>query len=177
MIALSKTPVLETERLVLRAPLGTDYPGFAEFAASDRTAHMGGPRPRDQAWRVFGHIIGHWTLRGFGMFTITDRVTGQPLGMAGPWFPEGWPEQEVGWNLWSAASEGQGIAGEAAQAALDHVWNDLGWTTAVSYVDTANTRSAALAARLGAVIDPAAPRLPIDVPHDVWRHSNPRSFA
>lgn len=177
MIALSNTPVLETERLILRAPVATDYPAYAEFAASERTRHMGGPKDAMLAWRAFGHIIGHWTMRGFGMFTVTDRTGGEPLGMAGAWFPAGWPEQEIGWSLWSAEHEGKGIATEAAQAVLRHIWDDLNFSTVVSYIDTANAASAALAARLGAVIDPAAVPIKVDVPLDVWRHPNPRSLA
>ncbi|WP_128253342.1 GNAT family N-acetyltransferase [Falsirhodobacter deserti] len=177
MIGLSNTPVLETERLILRAPIATDYPVFAEFYASERTQHMGGPLDAAKAWRAFGHIIGHWAMRGFGMFTITDRTSGAALGMTGAWFPHGWPEQEVGWSLWSAEHEGKGIAAEAARAALQYVWTVLQWDTAVSYVDTANTSSAALAARLGAVIDPQAVKLPVDVPLDVWRHTKPEGLA
>jgi len=177
MITLANTPVLETERLILRAPVATDYPAFADFYASDRSRHMGGPLERDRAWRAFGHIIGHWAMRGFGMFTITDRRTEAALGMTGAWFPEGWPEQEVGWSLWTPAAEGQGIATEAAQAVLAYVWGHLGWATTVSYVDRGNVRSAALAARLGAVIDAGATGLPAGPVHDVWRHSNPRSLA
>lgn len=173
MIQLSATPVLETERLILRAPVATDYPAFAEFYGSERAKFIGGTSEEGKAWRNFGHIIGHWVLRGFGMFVVTSRATGEPVGLVGPWFPEGWPEREIGWSIWSG--EGRGIAYEAADAALDFAFLDLGWHTAVSYVADANLRSSALAERLGASVDPDAVPMKSDDPIRVYRH--PRRTA
>lgn len=170
MITLSDTPVLTTERLVLRAPQAGDWPAWRDFAASERSVWVGGPLlAPGLAWRAFGHIIGHWVLRGYGLFTVTDRASGAALGGIGPWFPDGWPEPEIGWTLWDAAAEGRGIAHEAALAARDFAARQLGWTTAVSYILPANDRSAALARRLGAERDAAAAH-PGAEPCDVWRH-------
>ncbi|UXU73899.1 MULTISPECIES: GNAT family N-acetyltransferase [unclassified Paracoccus (in: a-proteobacteria)] len=170
MVTLSDTPVLTTPRLVLRAPQAADWPVWRDFARSERAAWVGGPlRAEGQAWRAFGHIIGHWVLRGFGMFTVTERDSGAALGAVGPWFPDGWPEPELGWTLWDPAVEGRGIAQEAALAAREFAARKLGWTTAVSYILPANHRSAALARRLGATPDPAAAH-PGTEPCQVWRH-------
>ena len=170
MIRLADTPVLETARLVLRAPEGADWPAFRAFILDARSAFV---RPGDldegQAWRGFGHVIGHWVLRGWGSFVICSRDSGVPLGMAGPWFPAGWPERELGWSLWSPEAEGKGIAQEAALAARRFAFGPLGWETAVSYVDPANARSAALARRLGCTLDSGAD-YPGDKPVQVWRH-------
>lgn len=147
---------LETERLVLRMPEPGDAGAFMDFLGSERSGFMGGPKPRDLAWRSFAAIAGHWTLRGFGTFIVTRRADGAPVGMAGPWFPEGWPEREIGWSVWLPEAEGHGIAFEAARATLTHVYRDLGWETAVSYIARGNARSIRLAERLGALRDPAA---------------------
>ncbi|MDH2327298.1 GNAT family N-acetyltransferase [Cereibacter sp. SYSU M97828] len=173
MIALTATPVLETERLILRAPVATDYPAYEEFMASSRSDRMGGPMDGRTAFRAFAAHIGHWVMRGFGQFVITDRRTGEPMGQVGPWFPQGKPEQEIGWSLWTG--EGQGIAYEAAIAARAHVFDTLGWETAVSYIAVDNARSAALAERMGAVIDPEATPMDAPFPMNVWRH--PRRTA
>lgn len=174
MIQLSETPVLETERLILRAPMATDYPAYAEFMESARSDRMGGPMDGKTAFRAFAAHIGHWVMRGFGQFVVTEK-SGAVLGQVGPWFPQGKPEREIGWSMWSPASEGRGYAHEAALAARDYVFGPLGWDTAVSYIAVDNARSAALAARMGAVIDPHA--TPMDAPFamDVWRH--PRRTA
>ena len=169
MIALAGTPVIETERLVLRAPAAGDFEPWAAFATSERARHVGGPLTRALAWRAMGHLTGHWVHRGFGMFIFCRKTDGRALGMAGPWFPEGWPEREIGWSVWDAEAEGKGLAHEAARAARDHAFAVLGWETAVSYIDPANDRSIALARRLGAVADPDAVG-PGDDPVLVFRH-------
>ena len=156
MARLADTPVLETERLILRAPCAADWPPSAAFLASERARFVGGPVEAPAAWRIFGHVVGHWVLRGFGLFVFCDKATGTALGTAGPWFPEGWPEPEIGWTLWRAGDEGRGLAREAAEATLTHAYCGLGWRTAVSYIDPANARSIALAERLGAARDEAA---------------------
>lgn len=149
MIALTGIPVIETARLRLRGPRAADYEVFAAFMASDRSRHIGGPVAREQAWRGFGHLTGHWVLRGYSMFILADLATDKALGMAGPWFPEGWPERELGWSIWAAEAEGQGLAQEAAFAARAYAYGTLGWTTAISLIAEGNTRSEALALRLG----------------------------
>ena len=164
-------PVLGTERLTLRAPEAGDWEPWASFAASGRAQFIGGPIDREKAWRALGHVIGHWVLRGFGSFVFTLRDSQAPLGMAGPWFPEGWPERELGWTVWQTGAEGRGYAFEAAQAARTHAFGALGWTTAVSYIDRANARSIALAERLGAVLDPDAAKK--DAEDLVYRHPAP----
>ena len=159
--------VLETERLVLRKPVEADYPGFRDFFASDRSRYTGGRSEGVRGWLMFAGELGHWDLRGYGMFSVVDKTTEQSIGLVGPFFPPHWPEKEVGWLLWSEA-EGKGIAYEAAGAVLEYVFNDLGWDTAVSYIDPENARSIKLAERLGAARDDDAER---PDPEDlVYRH-------
>lgn len=175
--ALTKTPALETARLVLRAPGRDDWPAFNAFLASPRgTFIRSGAHDAQLAWRSFGHLIGHWVLRGFGMFVFTRKGDGSALGMAGPWFPEGWPEREIGWAVWDPGSEGKGLAFEAATATRRFAFEHLGWTTAVSYIAPENARSIALALRLGAVRDDAAPH-PGAGPCHVYRHPRPEGRA
>lgn len=151
-------PQLETARLTLRAPRYDDDPVFEAFLASDRARFVGGPGLDAKAsWRAFAHIAGLWVLRPPSSFIITLKGRDTPLGLVGPWFPHNWPEPEIAWSLWTATHEGSGIAFEAATAARTYAFNDVGWTTAVSYIDPANKRSIALAERLGATLDSEAP--------------------
>ncbi len=163
--------MLETERLWLRPPAEADAPIFEAFFGSARGRFIGGGPDLEpgKAWRVFAMIAGHWTLRGCGPFILVDKADGAPIGAVGPWFPPPWPERELSWSIWSAPAEGRGFAGEAARRLRAHVFDDLGWETAVSYVDPANARSAALAERLGCVRDPDA-ATPFDEPTLVFRH-------
>lgn len=178
-VTLSGTPVIHTPRLILRAPEPWDVAPFAEFITSDRARFVGGPVTEPgRAWRAWATIIGHWVMRGFGMFTVVRADTGRAIGMAGPWFPDTWPEHEIGWSIWSPEDEGNGFASEAATAARDHAFTRLGWKTAVSYIDAGNAASLALAQRLGAQLDDGAavpPQTPAAGYDDssvtqVWRH-------
>jgi len=171
MIGLSNTPVLTTDRLILRAPGQQDWPQARDFMRAPRSRFIRDNQVHDDAkcWRHFCHIVGSWVARGYGSFVITMKGDDTAIGLAGPWHPIDWPEREIGWTLWSDAVEGKGIAFEAAQATIAHAFRTLGWDTAVSYIDTDNTRSIALAERLGAVLDPDA-AYPGDVPCHVYRH-------
>jgi RimJ/RimL family protein N-acetyltransferase len=173
-ISLSGTPVLHTERLILRAPRRGDHPHWADFATSTRAQYIGGPQTPPNAWRALGHLTGHWVHRGFGMFIFCAKGDDTPIGMAGPWFPEGWPEHEIGWSVWNPAAEGKSYAFEAAQAARAYAYDVLGWTTAVSYVHPDNARSSALAMRLGAVPDPHAVQPFADETCLIYRHPAPQ---
>ena len=172
MISLSPTPVLTTERLTLRAPAGGDWPLWDAFFRSDRAIHVGGGPDIDErlSWRAFGHVIGHWVMRGYGSFVFTRKGDDTALGMSGPWFPAGWPEPEIGWTVWQADLEGKGFAYEAASGARDYAREALGWSNMVSYIDPKNARSIALAERLGAVRDDAASAPVFDTPSLIYRH-------
>lgn len=172
---LVDTPVLATRRLILRAPEAADFERFAPFVMSDRARFIGGGAEKDigHAWRVLAILTGHWHLRGFGTFVAVHRDTGQPVGSMGPWFPYDWPEQELGWTIWTEDAEGKGFACEAITAIRRHAYADLGWSTAVSYIDVNNPRSEALAERLGCRIDPDARFARPEEPVRVWRHPSP----
>jgi RimJ/RimL family protein N-acetyltransferase len=171
---MSQAPRLETDRLILRPPGVQDFEAWAAFKAGPRAQMAGGVQDRAEAWRSFAHMVGHWTLRGFGWFVVTPKQSDTPLGIVGAHFPEGWPERELGWTLWSAGEEGNGYACEAAIAVRHWVYADLGWPTLVSYIDPANDRSIRLARRLGAVEDGLAARVhPEDL---VFRHPAPEAL-
>ena len=168
-------PELETERLRLRAPTAADFEHEAAFMATPRSAGVGGPATRAATWRSFASVIGHWVLRGFGFWAVEEKATGKYCGHVGLWFPEDWPEPEIGWTVMDHA-EGRGIAHEAALASRTHAYGTLGWTTAISLIAPTNTRSQALAARLGAVRESLFEHESYG-PMEIWRHPVPEVSA
>ncbi|WP_136441938.1 GNAT family N-acetyltransferase [Pacificoceanicola onchidii] len=113
------------------------------------------PIQKRDAEAMTAMMLGHWEMRGYGLWAVTETGAADILGMVGPFFPDGWPETEIGWVMFDGA-EGKGYAFEAAKAAISDARTRLGWRDIVHYINPENSRSIALAERLGAVLDPNA---------------------
>lgn len=163
-------PVLETNRLILRGPAAEDYPDFKATFTSYRARFMGGPLNAYESWMLYAAEIGHWQIRGFGMWMIHDKATDETYGMAGGWQPAKWPEAEIAWIIWPDKG-GHGYALEATQAVRKYFYGQLGWKSAVSYLDPKNLDSIRLAERLGAKKDKDAAT--VDGNDVVYRHPSP----
>lgn len=167
---VSSIPTLVTERLILRPPVLDDFPAYAQLMASERAQYMGGPYSPIGAWHVFCQDIALWQMFGHGCLMIDLREGGQCVGQVGINHGPLFPEKELGWLLYDG-HEGKGYATEAARAVRDWAFGVLGLRRLVSYVDPQNLPSIALAERLGAVLDPVAPRS--DETDLVYRHPSP----
>lgn len=163
---------LETDRLILRPPTAADFDAWTAFGAdAEAMRHLGGAMSRAMVWRSLCIIAGAWAIDGFSMFSVIEKATGRWVGRLGPWRPADWPGNEVGWALvrplW-----GKGYALEGATAAIDWAFDTLGWTEVIHCIAPENTRSQALARRLGASYqrDDRLPP-PFNVPTQVWGQS------
>ena len=165
-------PQIETRRLILRGPEPQDYPDFKATFSSYRARFMGGPLNAYEAWMLYAAEIGHWEIRGFGMWMIHNKDSDETYGMAGGWQPAGWPEREIAWIIWPDKA-GKGFALEATHAVRAYFY-DHGWEGAVSYIDPMNLDSIRLAERLGAVKDKNAAT--IDGSDAVYRHPAPEAL-
>ncbi len=103
---------------------------------------------RAEAWREMAMLLGHWALRGYGMWAVEERASGVFAGRIGLHYPEGWPGRELGWAL-ARRFWGRGYAAEGARAALDHAFSSLNWPRVISLIHPDNERSKRLATRLG----------------------------
>ena len=161
-------PTLETERLILRAPRIEDFDAYAAFNASPRSAGVGGPYHRQGAWSRLSALIGQWQLRGYGRWMLEEKGSGQPMGVVGIYHPDDWPAPEIGWSVFDAA-EGKGYAFEAAVASRAYAYDILGWSTIISLTIDGNSRSDALAKRMGCTRDGIFDH-PEFGPMTIWRH-------
>jgi len=144
-------PTIETERLVLRPFAEADLDRFATmYADAEVMRHVGDGRPLGRAavWRTMALFVGHWELRGYGQWALAEKATGDVIGRAGLWNPEGWPGLEVGWLL-DRARWGHGFATEAARASLDYAFDVVGADRVISVIAHANLRSIRVAERIG----------------------------
>lgn len=146
-------PILETERLRLRAFSKTDLDDYAALHADPEVLlHLAGaggqPWDRDRSWRHMAFLQGHWHLAGAGTWAIEHRETGAFIGMVGYSEPEGWPGFELAWAL-ARRWWGHGYATEAARAALDHAFTVWKKGRVISLISPENHRSIRVAERLG----------------------------
>jgi RimJ/RimL family protein N-acetyltransferase len=145
---------IETERLILREiDPERDFEPWARAMADENTVRYLGVKPmsRPEAWRSMALAIGHWTIRGYGFFSLEHRETGAWIGRVGPWFPQGWPAPEVGWTI-APEFVGQGYATEAARAAVAYAFNTLGWPQVIHVIMEGNAPSIAVAQKIGSTL-------------------------
>ena len=166
-------PSIETARLILRPPIAEDFEGFCRFHSDPQSMqYIGGVQSPSVVWRTMRAGVGSWYLDGFHFFSVVEKASGEWIGRIGPLYPHQWPGREVGWGLCSS-HWGKGYAREAAIAAMDYVFDGLGWETVIHTIDPQNKRSAALAEALGSsnlgpgkLPDPFA-----SFPIDIWGQS------
>ena len=148
-------PILETERLRLRAFRRSDIDDYAALNADPEVTRYlggGGTWDRCRSWRHLAFLLGHWQLGGSGMWAMEQRGTGEFVGMVGFADPDGWPGFELGWTLvrrfW-----GHGYATEGAQAALAYAFTALNKSHVISLIHPENLASIRVAERLGECLE------------------------
>lgn len=142
-------PRLETERLILRGLTQDDFEALAAIYADPEVMRfLGGVQERSDAWRSLGSHLGHWMLRGYGVWAVERKSDGALMGRVGMINPEGWPGLEIGWTL-GRPYWGSGYASEAASAAISYAFLTQPVDRLISCIDPNNTPSQAVARRVG----------------------------
>lgn len=154
---ISTAPVaVITERLVLRPFELDDFAAFEELMADPEAFRHSdrGPLSSDEAWTRFLRQAGHWALLGYGLFAVTDRASGAFLGEVGfgDFHRELGPEfdghPEASWTIADWA-RGNGVASEAAAAALAWLEQSRGLERTVCLIQIDNHASIRIANKLG----------------------------
>jgi RimJ/RimL family protein N-acetyltransferase len=146
---------LQTDRLVLRPFRESDLDGYAAMCANAEVMHYLGeskPLTRAEAWRSMAVVVGHWQLRGYGMWAVEERQSGEFVGRIGCWNPEGWPGLEIGWTL-RREFWGRGFATEGARAAIQYAFAELHQDRIISLIRPDNLNSIRVAERVGEQLD------------------------
>ncbi|MBB3992606.1 RimJ/RimL family protein N-acetyltransferase [Sulfitobacter undariae] len=156
MSTLTVQQMLNSERLIMRAPQASDLQAYQAYCASPRSSFVGGPFDTAKAFEKFTAMAGHWIVRGFGRYVMLKD--GIAIGHVGPLCMDESVAPEFTWTLWDGAYEGQGYATEAASTVWQHLTNDCQWKEMVIRIVPDNTKSCRIAERLGAILtDEAAP--------------------
>ncbi|GAA3145976.1 GNAT family N-acetyltransferase [Streptomyces rectiviolaceus] len=148
--------LLQTPRLVLRRWREADVAPMTAINSDpevmrwirDGSVHEGEEQTRSTIAR-WEH---GWETEGFGLFAVEIRATGELAGFTGlsvpHYLPEVLPAVEIGWRL-GRSFWGQGIATEAARAALDFGLTDRGLERIVSIAQVGNEASERIMHKLG----------------------------
>jgi RimJ/RimL family protein N-acetyltransferase len=142
-------PRLTTTRLLLREYRAADFDVFAENMKDPAaTQFLTGLPDRRSAWRVFTAGAGQWVVQGAGWWAAELRETSEVVGWIGAFFREPSPQLEVGWILrpkfWR-----QGLASEAAKAALDYGVEKHDARKVIAHISNDNAASVKVSEKLG----------------------------
>jgi RimJ/RimL family protein N-acetyltransferase len=141
-------PRIETERLVLSPMTIGDLEAYVELHADPEVIRFLGAMDRPLAVSRLESDARLWDERGHGLFKITHRKDGRFVGRVGLKYWPQFDETEVGWTL-RREEWGQGFATEAATACVDWGFKELPVPYLTSCIAPDNTRSIAVAERLG----------------------------
>ena len=176
-VAHLASPMLTTERLVLRQWRVEDLGPMAEIHADPRVGEWLGGTLGETANAAFvdRQAVG-LALRGIAMFAVervADSVLIGAVGLGGvaPDFPFG-PAIEVAWRL-GTAHQGSGYATEAADAALQYGFATFDVPRIAGFTARENAASRAVMDRLGMRADHLLPEFDhprLAVGHPLRRH-------
>lgn len=164
-------PTLVTPRMLLRGWTTADIGAYTRMAAHPEMSRYTSSPPDEAAvWRMFALQIGHWALRGYGMWIAEERATGEFLGRAGLYEEHGWPGLEVAWTIrhdrWK-----EGFATEGGAAALEYGFTHLHRDRVISIIHPDNTASIRVAHKLGLTVAQQTERQ--GQPRDIYAINRP----
>ena len=150
---------LVTERLLLRRWKPSDLEPYAEMCRDPEVMRYtggGDTRTSEQCARGIEAMERHWDEKGFGLFALELRESGQFIGYTGlsepDFLPEIMPAVEIGWRL-TRRHWGKGYATEAARAVIQFGFHTLELPSIVSIFQDRNMASRAIAEKIGMHLD------------------------
>lgn len=145
-------PTLETERLLLRPFVLEDLDPFAAIVSNPQVignaTYSGQTMNRSQAFNWLCMMLGHWQLRGFGIWAVEEKSSSQFIGRIGLQYLDWFDDVELVWML-DQAAWGKGFGTEGARAAVEYGMGPLQLPAVTAVIRTDNEPSQRLAKRLG----------------------------
>lgn len=152
MTEFSMIPEIETERLLLRPFTQDDLDPFAAILADPEvirgSSYSGKPMTRSQAWNWLCMMLGHWYLRGFGIWAVEEKRSGKFIGRIGLQLLEWLDDVELVWML-ARSTWGNGYATEGVNAVVRFAFESLDLPEVSAVIKLDNLPSLKLAERVG----------------------------
>jgi ribosomal-protein-alanine N-acetyltransferase len=143
-------PICQTSRLVVRELTMNDLEPLTAMHLDPEVCRFIGLRTPEQTRNVLNEWIASYHSRGFAMWAVVSRETGQLIGRCGitPQEYEKISEPELGWTF-ARAHWGFGYATEAATAVMKHWFEVLKFPRIISLIYPQNVASQRVAERIG----------------------------
>ncbi|GAA2759935.1 GNAT family N-acetyltransferase [Actinopolymorpha rutila] len=142
---------LTTPRLILRTWRAEDRPAFSALNADPMVMEhiMGTPMSQAESDQLAERIEEHWQKRGYGLYAVELRSTGELAGFIGLHQHLAVPQEvEIGWRL-AQSTWGRGLATEGALAVRDLAYGQLRLRSLIAITVAANVRSVRVMEKLG----------------------------
>jgi RimJ/RimL family protein N-acetyltransferase len=109
-----------------------------------------GPLSRKQTEDFLEEVIASYARKGYGLWALEERATGQVIGYCGYYFPiiDGREMVELGYRL-ARTHWGKGLATEAAAATVRHAFEVLNLPRLISIIEPENRGSIRVAEKCG----------------------------
>ena len=143
---------LETERLILRILRTDDLQEIEKMHTDPEVMALsgaGGPLDKAQTFKHCCAALGHWLLKGYGLYVLENKTTGDFCGTVGLRDLPDYPCPELNWIL-PRSQWGHGYALEAAHAVKKQAFEELRFEELYHFIAPENQRSIRLAQKLGA---------------------------
>ena len=136
---------IETSRLLLRRWREGDLDAYARICADPEVMrYLPATLGREESAEQMAWFERHWEKRGFGLWAVEEKASGEFIGFIGLVYHDGWPEgehkTEVGWRL-GRAHWGRGLATEGALASVRYGFERLGLERIISITLPQNAAS------------------------------------
>ena len=146
---------IDTARLRLRVPELADAEALMgilwdpDVVEQKQVTLREPPGGLDLALKNTHDMLRQWELRGYGQWSVIEKMTGHVMGCVGFYHPQTqWPGVDLGWII-HRSRWGHGLATEAATAALGWVWEYTQIDRIVSLIAPDDLRSIRIATKIG----------------------------
>jgi RimJ/RimL family protein N-acetyltransferase len=145
-------PDVLTQRLRLRGWTEADIEPWARliYADSEVTRFLPGANvtPLERTERFYCYCVNHWAEHGYGIWAVTDRVTGEFIGQGGLNLVADLDAVELDYSL-ARAYWGQGYATELARAATGYGFDTLALPRMIALTFAENIASRRVMEKVG----------------------------
>lgn len=153
---MTPQPIIETDRLLLRAFSPDDAPAFYRLNSNpDVVRYTGGDglgSVEEARQGICERILRDYATHGFGRWAMIDKATREPIGFAGLKHLDDLNEVDLGYRLlpeyW-----GRGLATEAARACIAYGFDVLRLPRIIGLVDPPNLASVRVLEKSGFVFE------------------------